>query len=140
MFDGTRAPSSGHKGFSIVLKLCQFLLLFIYFVKSAVFNDFWPQKRQKITEALFILILREFFLFRSLKIIQFFSSNQKDCLFSAFWRVFPSNSLFNLTIFLDKSKVCLFSMFWRVFPINFNFPPQIKRFFIVCTFFQVLSV
>ena len=63
VFDGTRAPSSGHKGFSIVLKLCQFLLLFIYFVKSAFFDDFWPQKHRKIAEALFILVLKEVFFF-----------------------------------------------------------------------------
>ena len=34
----------------------------------------------------------------------------KVCLFSAFWRVFPSISIFPL-----NSKVCLFLVFWQVF-------------------------
>ena len=61
VFDGTRAPSNGHKGFSIVLKSCQFPFLFIYLQNSAFFNDFWPKKRQKFAEALFMLVFREFF-------------------------------------------------------------------------------
>ena len=39
------------------------------------------------------------------------------CLLSAFWRVFPSISIFPV-----ESKVCLFSAFWRVFLLISTFP------------------
>ena len=54
-----------------------------------------------------------------------FYVNSKVCLFLAFWRVFPSISIFPV-----KSKVCLFSAFWQVFSSIVKFSRQFITLFV----------